>query len=53
MHHRGRCYVEQGNLEEVRACFEQALILRESKGEQRFIDSTRRALDAVEKMRSH
>jgi tetratricopeptide (TPR) repeat protein len=47
-HHRGRCYVEQGKIEEARACFEHALALREAKGEQRFIDSTRTALAALD-----
>lgn len=48
-HHRGRCYVEQGKIEEARVCFEQALVLREETGDQRFIDSTRKALDALDK----
>lgn len=47
LHHRGRCFVEQGKLEEARACFEQALLLRKSKGDQRGIDSTQRALDVL------
>lgn len=48
LQHRGRCFVEQGKLEEARACFEQALILRKRKGDQRGIDSTQRALDAIQ-----
>ncbi len=47
-HHRGRCYVEQVKIAEARASFEQALALREALGEQRFIDSTRRALAALD-----
>jgi tetratricopeptide (TPR) repeat protein len=47
LHHRGRCFVEQGKLEEAQACFEQALILRKRKGDQRGIASTQRALDAL------
>lgn len=47
LHHRGRCFVEQGKIEEARACFEQALALRRKKGDQRGIDSTQRALDAL------
>jgi tetratricopeptide (TPR) repeat protein len=47
LHHRGRCFVEQGKREEARTCFEQALVLRKRKGEQRGIDSTQRALDAL------
>ena len=47
LHHRGRCFVEQGKIEEARVCFEQALALRRKKGDQRFIDSTQRALDAL------
>src|SRR5579884_3775474 len=47
LHHRGRCFVEQGKREEARNCFEQALILRKRKGDQRGIDSTQRALDAL------
>jgi transposase len=34
-------------LEEARACFEQALLLRKSKGDQRGIISTQRALDVL------
>ena len=45
LHHRGRCFVEQGKLEEARICFEQALALRKSKGDQRGIASTQHALD--------
>jgi HTH-type transcriptional regulator, pleiotropic regulator of extracellular virulence genes len=47
LHHRGRCYVEQGKRAEARACFELALALRRKKGDQRGIDSTQRALDAL------
>jgi tetratricopeptide (TPR) repeat protein len=47
LHHRGRCFVEQGKIEEARVCFEQALILRKSKGNQRGIDSTQRTLDVL------
>lgn len=47
LHHRGRCYVEQGKINEARVCFEQALTLREEKGDQRFIASTRKALAAL------
>jgi tetratricopeptide (TPR) repeat protein len=49
LHHRGRCFVEQGKIEEARRSFEQALILREEKGDPRFIASTRRALNALDK----
>ncbi|GHO78822.1 hypothetical protein KSD_65930 [Ktedonobacter sp. SOSP1-85] len=49
LHHRGRCYVEQGKIDEARASFEQALVLREEKGDQRFIASTRNALAALNK----
>lgn len=47
LHHRGRCFVEQGKLEEARACFEQALLLRKSKGDHRGIASTQRALEEL------
>lgn len=47
LHHRGRCFVEQGKREEARTCFEQALTLRKSKDDQRGIASTQRALDAL------
>ena len=47
LHHRGRCYVEQGKIAEARACFEQALILRKNKGDERGITSTQHALDAL------
>nr|BBH87380.1 hypothetical protein KTC_21310 [Thermosporothrix sp. COM3] len=52
LHHRGRCYVEQGKLDEAQACFEQALKLREAKEDQRFLTSTRNALAAVNEMRN-
>lgn len=52
LHHLGRCLVEQGQLEEAITCFEQALLLRQEKGDQRFIESTQRALDAVRAMQS-
>jgi tetratricopeptide (TPR) repeat protein len=47
LHHWGRCFVEQGKREEALLCFEQALALRKKKGDQRGIDSTQRALDAL------
>jgi hypothetical protein len=36
-------------LEQARACFAQALVLREQLGDQRFMDSTRKALEALDK----
>ncbi|EFH83885.1 tetratricopeptide repeat protein [Ktedonobacter racemifer] len=50
LHHRGRCFVEQGKLTEARACFEQALLLRKQKGNQRGIVATQSALDALQSM---
>lgn len=44
LHHRGRCYVEQGMLDDARRAFEQALALRELLGNPRFIQSSRAAL---------
>ena len=47
LHHRGRCFVEQGAINEARDCFEQALIVRVSKNNPYYIASTRRALAAL------
>ncbi len=52
LHHLGRCLVEQNQLGEARACFESALLLRQKKGDQRFIDSTQRAIHAVRELES-
>jgi tetratricopeptide (TPR) repeat protein len=48
LHHRGRCYVEQGETAAARRCFIEALALRKALGEKRFIDSTQRALAALD-----
>jgi tetratricopeptide (TPR) repeat protein len=47
LHHRGRCYVEQRRPDLARQCFEQALVIREQLGDQRFIASTRAALQEL------
>jgi len=44
LHHQGRCFAEQGRIEEARRSFERALPLRERLGNPRFINSTRAAL---------
>lgn len=44
LHHQGRCYAEQGRVEEARLSFERALPLRERLGDPRFINSTRAAI---------
>lgn len=44
LHHRGRCYAEQGRAEEARACLEQALALRLQLGQPRLVASSRTAL---------
>jgi tetratricopeptide (TPR) repeat protein len=48
VHHRGRCYVEQGEIAAARRCFVAALELRRTLGEARFIASTERALAALQ-----
>ncbi len=48
LHHRGRCFVEQGEIAKARAAFENALAIRKALGNQRFIDSTQAALDDLE-----
>lgn len=48
LHHRGRCLVEMGRIGEARACFDAALVVRIGKGEQFYVDSTRRALAALD-----
>jgi tetratricopeptide (TPR) repeat protein len=44
LHHRARCYVEQGEIAKAREAFRKAL------GNRRFIESTQAALDAIEAM---
>jgi tetratricopeptide (TPR) repeat protein len=46
LHHMGRCYVEDGEIDLARAAFQQALELREALDDPRKA-STRRALDAL------
>lgn len=48
LHHQGRCFAEQGNLTAARQCFEQALALREARGATEQVESTRRALAALD-----
>jgi tetratricopeptide (TPR) repeat protein len=48
LHHRGRCYAEQRRPDLARQCFEQALVIREQLGDERFIASTRAALEELE-----
>lgn len=48
LHHRGRCYVEQQRPDLARQCFQQALVIREQLGDERFIASTRAALEELE-----
>lgn len=49
-HHQGRCFVEQGRLEEARRAFENALRLREETGDARRIASTRAALADLDRV---
>jgi tetratricopeptide (TPR) repeat protein len=51
LQHRGRCYVEQGKIEEAINCFGRALSLRERKGDPRGIEASQHALDAVRAIR--
>ena len=48
LHHRGRCYVEQGETAAARHCFVEALALRKALGDPRFVASTERALAALD-----
>jgi tetratricopeptide (TPR) repeat protein len=48
VHHRGRCYVEQGEIAAARDCFVAALALRKALGKPRYIASTERALAALD-----
>lgn len=52
LHHWGRCWAEQGELTHARDCFAAALALRERMAEPRFVDSTRRALAAIDTLES-
>ena len=44
LQHRGRCFVEQGRIDEARSCFEQALATRMELGDERLIRSSAEAL---------
>jgi tetratricopeptide (TPR) repeat protein len=47
LQHFGKCLVEMGRLDEAAACFEEALALRQVKGDVGLIASTERALAAM------
>jgi tetratricopeptide (TPR) repeat protein len=47
LHHRARCYVEQGEIGKARAAFERALKIRKTLGKQNYIESTQAALDEI------
>jgi tetratricopeptide (TPR) repeat protein len=47
LQHFGKCLVEMGRLDEAIACFEEALALRQAKGDAGLIASTEQALAAV------
>lgn len=51
LHHRARCYAEQGKLTEARECMAQALALRQQLGDPRFITSSQGALDELDELR--
>ncbi len=51
LHHRGRCYAEQGRIAAARDCFEQALALRQT-GYPRFVASSRGALADLDGLES-
>jgi tetratricopeptide (TPR) repeat protein len=53
LHHRGRCYAEQGRVAEARICFQKALELREAQGNQQLIDSSKAALAELSSFRSN
>lgn len=44
LHHRGRCYAEQGQAADARRCLEQALVLRQQLGNEALIASSQGAL---------
>jgi tetratricopeptide (TPR) repeat protein len=50
LHHRGRCYVEQGLLPEAKAAFEAALAIRKALENKRFMNFSQTALDTIAKM---
>jgi HTH-type transcriptional regulator, pleiotropic regulator of extracellular virulence genes len=52
LHHRGRCYAEQGQLPAARDCFQQALALRQQLGDPRFIASTQNALADLDRLQA-
>ena len=50
LHHRGRCYVEQGRIAQARAAFEAALAIRKTLENKRYMNFTQAALDDIAKM---
>jgi HTH-type transcriptional regulator, pleiotropic regulator of extracellular virulence genes len=50
LHHRGRCYAEQGQIPEARECLQRALALRRQLGDPRFIASSRDALADLDQL---
>jgi tetratricopeptide (TPR) repeat protein len=47
LHHQGRCFAEQAMIADARACFTRALALRVTLGMERFIRSSKAALDEL------
>lgn len=47
--HKGKCLLELGGIAEAEKCFEEALKLREFKGDISLIESTRQALNFIKK----
>ena len=50
LHHRGRCYAEQGRLREAHGCLAEALALRQQTGPPRLIASSQDALADLARM---
>jgi tetratricopeptide (TPR) repeat protein len=50
LHHKGRCYVEQGDIPAARAAFEKALTIRNTLANKRFANNTQAALDDIAQM---
>lgn len=52
LQHKGKCLMEMGRLDEAEVSFKEALKLREFKGDSTLIDSTKEALELVNRLKN-
>jgi len=53
LQHRGKCLMEMGRIDEAEKSFIKALKLREFKGDTNLIDSTKKALELVKRLKTN